>query len=40
MKSAKVYTLESRIAFAGWTEAHLKKYAGPTPEIVSCAQTY
>ncbi|KAJ5319812.1 hypothetical protein PENANT_c026G01643 [Penicillium antarcticum] len=30
-----VYTLESRIAFAGWTEEHLKDYKGPTPEIVA-----
>ncbi|KAL4866195.1 hypothetical protein BDV12DRAFT_173257 [Aspergillus spectabilis] len=30
-----VYTLESRLAFAGWTEANLKNYSGPTTEIVS-----
>ncbi|KAH7363740.1 competence/damage-inducible protein-like protein cinA [Pyrenochaeta sp. MPI-SDFR-AT-0127] len=30
-----LYTLESRIAFAGWTPDHLKNYKGPTPEIVS-----
>jgi nicotinamide mononucleotide (NMN) deamidase PncC len=30
-----LYTLESRIAYAGWTEAYLKDYKGPTPEIVS-----
>jgi nicotinamide mononucleotide (NMN) deamidase PncC len=29
-----LYTLESRIAFAGWTEDHIKNYKGPTPEIV------
>ncbi|KAL1634797.1 hypothetical protein SLS58_010540 [Diplodia intermedia] len=29
-----LYTLESRIAYAGWTEENLKNYAGPTPEIV------
>ncbi|OGM41880.1 competence/damage-inducible protein CinA [Aspergillus bombycis] len=31
----KVYTLESRIAFAGWTPAHLETYNGPTPAIVA-----
>jgi nicotinamide mononucleotide (NMN) deamidase PncC len=31
----KVYTLESRIAFGGWTEEHIKNYKGPTPEIVA-----
>ncbi|KAE8334662.1 hypothetical protein BDV24DRAFT_156687 [Aspergillus arachidicola] len=30
-----VYTLESRIAFAGWTPAHLENYNGPTPAIVA-----
>ncbi|THC91242.1 hypothetical protein EYZ11_009300 [Aspergillus tanneri] len=30
-----VYTLESRIAFAGWTKEHLDQYKGPTPEIVA-----
>ena len=30
-----LYTLESRIAFAGWTQDYLKTYKGPTPEIVS-----
>jgi PncC family amidohydrolase len=30
-----LYTLESRIAYAGWTEASIKDYKGPTPEIVS-----
>ncbi|KAL3470880.1 hypothetical protein BJX99DRAFT_38581 [Aspergillus californicus] len=30
-----VYTLESRIAFAGWTQASLEGYSGPTPEIVA-----
>lgn len=30
-----LYTLESRIAYAGWTEAYLKDYKGPTPDIVS-----
>ncbi|KAI9676481.1 MAG: hypothetical protein M1817_000639 [Caeruleum heppii] len=30
-----LYTLESRIAFAGWTEETRKAYTGPTPEVVS-----
>jgi nicotinamide mononucleotide (NMN) deamidase PncC len=30
-----LYTLESRIAFAGWTPRHIENYKGPTPEIVS-----
>lgn len=30
-----LYTLPSRIAFAGWTEETIKDYKGPTPEIVS-----
>ncbi|KAL4889803.1 competence/damage-inducible protein CinA [Aspergillus ambiguus] len=30
-----VYTLESRVAFAGWTPAHLEGYSGPTPTIVA-----
>ncbi|KAJ5927072.1 competence/damage-inducible protein CinA [Penicillium verrucosum] len=30
-----VYTLESRLAFAGWTPAELETYAGPTTEIVA-----
>ncbi|ORY60850.1 putative competence/damage-inducible CinA family protein [Pseudomassariella vexata] len=30
-----LYTLESRIAFAGWTQESLKGYAGPTPDIVA-----
>jgi nicotinamide mononucleotide (NMN) deamidase PncC len=29
-----LYTLESRIAFAGWTSENLKSYSGPTPDIV------
>ncbi|RDW63237.1 CinA family protein [Aspergillus mulundensis] len=29
-----VYTLESRLAFAGWTEANIENYSGPTPDIV------
>lgn len=31
---SQLYTLESRIAYAGWTEENLKDYTGPTPEIV------
>ncbi|KAL2864329.1 CinA family protein [Aspergillus lucknowensis] len=30
-----VYTLESRLAFGGWTSENLEGYAGPTPEIVA-----
>ncbi|KAJ6575380.1 putative competence/damage-inducible CinA family protein [Mycena capillaripes] len=30
-----LYTLESRIAFAGWTETTISTYKGPTPDIVS-----
>ncbi|KAF2659479.1 competence/damage-inducible protein-like protein cinA [Lophiostoma macrostomum CBS 122681] len=30
-----LYTLESRIAFAGWTQDTIKSYSGPTPEIVA-----
>ena len=30
-----LYTLESRIAFAGWTPAHIENYKGPTPQIVT-----
>lgn len=30
-----LYTLPSRIAFAGWTEENIKDYKGPTPEVVS-----
>lgn len=30
-----LYTLESRIAFAGWTEESIKDYKGPTPQIVA-----
>lgn len=31
---ATLYTLESRIAFAGWTKADVDNYAGPNPELV------
>ncbi|XMA18394.1 hypothetical protein WAI453_011185 [Rhynchosporium graminicola] len=30
-----LYTLESRIAFAGWTQENIKTYKGPTPDIVA-----
>ncbi|KAF4552265.1 Hypothetical protein D9617_10g072460 [Elsinoe fawcettii] len=30
-----VYTLESRLAFAGWTQEDIKAYKGPTPGVVS-----
>ncbi|KAL9133815.1 MAG: hypothetical protein Q9175_005005 [Cornicularia normoerica] len=29
-----LYTLESRIAFAGWTQYHIKSYTGPTEDVV------
>ncbi|CAF9933592.1 hypothetical protein IMSHALPRED_009412 [Imshaugia aleurites] len=29
-----LYTLESRIAFAGWTQDHVKSYRGPTEDVV------
>ncbi|ESZ98158.1 putative competence/damage-inducible CinA family protein [Sclerotinia borealis F-4128] len=30
-----VYTLESRIAFAGWTQENITSYKGPTPDLVA-----
>jgi len=30
-----VYTLPSRIQFAGWTAEHTKAYKGPSPEVVA-----
>jgi len=30
-----LYTLESRIAYAGWTDQTIKDYKGPTPELVA-----
>ena len=30
-----LYTLESRIAYAGWTEDMSKEYRGPTTDVVS-----
>ena len=29
-----LYTLDSRIAFAGWTQANIDNYDGPTPKLV------
>ncbi|KAK5308438.1 hypothetical protein LTR99_001414 [Exophiala xenobiotica] len=30
-----LYTLPSRVAFAGWTQDNIDKYDGPTPELVA-----
>jgi len=30
-----LYTLESRIAFAGWTQQDIDNYNGPTPDLVA-----
>ncbi|MCJ1231930.1 hypothetical protein MMC12_008609 [Toensbergia leucococca] len=30
-----LYTLPSRIAYAGWTQATVDVYAGPSPEVVA-----
>jgi nicotinamide mononucleotide (NMN) deamidase PncC len=30
----KLYTLESRKAYCGWTDETVKDYKGPTPQIV------
>lgn len=32
---ATLYTLESRIAFAGWTQANIDNYNGPNPDLVA-----
>lgn len=32
---ATLYTLDSRIAFAGWTQANIDNYDGPTPDLVA-----
>ena len=29
-----LYTLESRVAFVGWTQANIDKYDGPNPQLV------
>jgi nicotinamide mononucleotide (NMN) deamidase PncC len=31
----QLYTLESRVQFAGWTQADIDNYRGPSPQIVS-----
>lgn len=31
----QLYTLESRLAFAGWTQSNVDNYQGPTPQIVA-----
>ena len=31
----QLYTLESRISYAGWTLENIKVYKGPTTEIVA-----
>ena len=31
----QLYTLPSRIQFAGWTETNLKDYKGPTTDVVA-----
>ena len=31
----QLYTLPSRIAYAGWTQTDIAAYAGPTPKVVS-----
>lgn len=30
-----LYTLDSRVAFAGWTKADIETYDGPTPTLVA-----
>lgn len=30
-----IYTLESRMAFAGWTQSDVDDYNGPSPSVVS-----
>lgn len=32
---ATLYTLESRIAFGGWTQANFDNYSGPNPDLVA-----
>jgi len=32
---AQVYTLPSRLEFAGWTQEDVDNYKGPTPQVVS-----
>jgi nicotinamide mononucleotide (NMN) deamidase PncC len=38
--TTQLYTLESRIAFAGWTQSHIDNYKGPTPDIVAGLATH
>lgn len=35
LTAVKLYTLPSRIAFAGWTQENIDNYKGPTPEVVA-----
>ncbi|KAK4941851.1 hypothetical protein LTR10_018327 [Elasticomyces elasticus] len=35
-----LYTLDSRIAFAGWTQANIDNYDGPTPKLVEGLATH
>jgi nicotinamide mononucleotide (NMN) deamidase PncC len=35
-----LYTLESRIAFAGWTQENIDNYDGPTPQLVAGLATH
>ena len=35
-----LYTLESRIAYGGWTQADVDKYSGPTTDIVKGLATH
>lgn len=32
---ATLYTLGSRLAYAGWTQAHIDGYEGPNPDLVA-----
>ncbi|EXJ80138.1 hypothetical protein A1O1_08280 [Capronia coronata CBS 617.96] len=35
-----LYTLESRLAFAGWTQSNIDNYDGPTPQLVAGLATH
>lgn len=37
---ATLYTLESRIAFGGWTRADVQNYNGPNPDLVAGLATH
>ena len=39
-RRTQLYTLESRIAFGGWTPADIENYRGPTPAIVTGLATH